>query len=383
MIIQNGCIHYGDGSVSVADIRVTDGRIAEIRKDMEIKGEETVDAHGAEVLPGFIQTLSNWGINGSWTEIRPSSQDNDEISNPITPELDVRYAFNGRAATTQQLGAFGVTVIGVGPTDNNLFGGQMAVFEVDGVNPLKMCIRSGIGMKASVTEDPKKAYGKRETAPMTKMWLFENLEQQMRKASLYKEDSAAGPDAKMAALRKVLDHKMPLFISCDDAQAIRHVLEILKPYDLSIVICNGYGLHAEDSWMLEGKTSLAVRCASYSADETAMDLDLKGIAALADQGLTVALSGVSGTLNIREDVLWLGIDMMKAIHDEKKVLEMMTLNPARLLGVDDITGSIEVGKRADLVLWSADPLKTYQAEVLRTFMGGRTIYQKGDELRCM
>ena len=161
MLIKNGRIHDGKGNIFNADIRVKDGKILKIAENLKLnKNEELVDAKGLEVFPGFIQTLSSWGINGSMTEIRPSSQDNDELSDPITPHLDVKYAFNGRAASAQQLGAFGLTCIGVTPTDNNLFGGTMAVFEVDGLNPFEMCVKDQVGMKASVRNNIKQSYGK-------------------------------------------------------------------------------------------------------------------------------------------------------------------------------------------------------------------------------
>ena len=118
-------------------------------------------------------------------------------------------------------------------------------------------------------------------------------------------------------------------------------------------------------------------------DDIAMTLDLEGIADLAKRGLPVALSGVDSSFQIREDVLWLGIAMMKQLKDESLVLPMMTSIPARLLGVDGMTGSIEEGKRADLVLWKGNPLETYQAKIITTYMGGRDIYHEGDALRCM
>ena len=196
MLIRNGRIHDGKGKVFTADLRILDGKIAEIGEQLAFsENEECIDAEGLEILPGFIQTLSFWGINGSTTEIRPSSEDNDELSDPITPHLDVRYAFNGRAATVQQLGAFGLTTVGVTPTDNNLFGGTMAGFEVDGVNPYKMCLNPYAGMKASVCKKLKDIYGKRGAAPQTKMWIFQQLAEQLRLAAEYKTGDAKAESA--------------------------------------------------------------------------------------------------------------------------------------------------------------------------------------------
>lgn len=384
MLIKNGRIHNGKGEIFSADIRIKDGKILEIGEDLKKnRNEEVVDASGLEVFPGFIQTLASWGINGSMTEIRPSSQDNDELSDPITPQLNVKYAFNGRAATAQQLGAFGLTTIGVTPTDNNLFGGTMAVFEVDGLNPFEMLVKDEVGMKASVRNSVKRAYGKRNIAPQSKMWLFQQFAEQLRKASEYKIEKGKERDMKMEALQKVLKKKLPLFVSVDTKQDALNVLEILKPYKVKAVLCNGFEIDKNCKWLIDKKVPLVVRSNSMTMDETAMNLDLSGIAKLAEKGLVVALSGVDSSWQIREDVLWLGISMMRIMKDERKVLPMMTYNPAKILSVDDITGSIEEGKRADIVLWDKNPLESFQARIMKTYMGGKLIYKKGDELRCL
>ena len=97
VLIKNGTIHNGIGSTYPGDIRIAGGCIAEVGNHLEPQANEDVfDARGMDILPGFIQTVSNWGVNGSMTEIRPSANDNDETSAPIMPELDAFYAFNGR-----------------------------------------------------------------------------------------------------------------------------------------------------------------------------------------------------------------------------------------------------------------------------------------------
>lgn len=151
MLIRNGMVHNGLGSAVQQDIRIDGGRIAELGQNLPAQaGEAIFDASSMEVLPGFVQAISHWGVNGSMQEIKPSSDDNDEKSDPVTPELDAFYAFNGRAVTAQQMGAYGVTAVGVAPTDNNLFGGKIAAFTVDGVNPYKMCLKRDIGISKFV-----------------------------------------------------------------------------------------------------------------------------------------------------------------------------------------------------------------------------------------
>ena len=216
------------------------------------------------------------------------------------------------------------------------------------------------------------------------MWIFQKLEEELRKASVYKIEDGKERDMKLEAVQKVVTGELPLFISCDNEQDIAHVKEIVEPYkDLKLVLCDGFGIKEDDTWINDGKTSLVVRSASATMDSTAMTLDLKAVAKLSEEGMPVALSGVDSGFQIREDVLWLGIAMMKVMHDETKVLPMMTSTPAKLLGVFDKTGSIEEGKRADLVIWSDNPLETYSASIEATYMNGKVIYKKGDVMRCI
>lgn len=380
MIIKNGRLHDGKGNVNERDIRILDGIIDEIGNGLEAKeGEEVVDAYGLEVLPGFVHAMTNWGINGSMTEIKPSSEDNDEISSPVTPELDVRYAFNGRAASNQKLGGFGITSVGITPTDNNLFGGQIAVFETDGVNPYKMCIKPQAGMKASLTGAVKRTYGTRQMAPMSKMWQFAEFKSWLKRAA----EDTAGTDPKLAALKKVITGEMPLFLSVDNVYDLQCALDILKNYEkVRTVVCNGYGLSGEEDWLIDGKTSLIMRFPFSTVEGEELPMNREGIAKLYEKGLPVSIGGMPAIM-AREDMLWTAIEMMKVIKDEEKVLKMMTKNPAEALGIGGLTGTLEAGKRADIVLWSGNPLTTWQARVVRTWQAGRVIYREGERLSCI
>lgn len=386
MLIKNGRIHDGLGAVKEEDLRLTDGLIQAMGRDLApLDGEEVFDAKGMEILPGFVQAISNWGVNGAIQEIRPSSNDNDERSNPIMPELDAFYAFNGRAATYQQLGAFGLTACGVAPTDNNLFGGTIAAFTTEGLNPYKMCLRRDIGMMSSVTPNLKKTYGSRQVAPQTRMWIFANFADQLHKAAEYKESADKPKDEKLSALKRVVEGELPLFVSCDSLTAVERVKQIVDAYpQLKLVLVNGFGLTGNEDWIVEKKIPLVVRTASAPMDKDAMTLDLTAIAKLAAKGAVIALSGSCGnSLNAREDLLWNSAEMMKVLHDSEAVLQMITSIPASILGIDGQTGSIRQGLRADLVIWSDNPMVTYQAHIVRTYLGGRLIYKEGDEMKCM
>lgn len=381
MLLKNAVIHDGLGNTFTGDLRIEDGQIAEVAAHIEGEG---ADLGGAHVLPGFIDTLSKWGINGTAYEIRPSSDDNDEKSDPVTPEMDVVYAFNGRAMTAQQLPAFGITACGVFPSDNNVFGGQAAAFTTDGVNGYRMCLRRGVGLKASVAKDVKRVYGGRSVLPSTRMGIFEIFRSNLRKAAEYDpEKEGVEKSDKLAAIRAAIDGEMPLFIAADDANDRQLVMDIVKPYEKMKVVFTMTSLLEESDLELNPERVAFVDAFSCSdGDPRAMHKRFDVLTGLIDKGVRVAVGAKMGHSYSREWVLWEGMELSKHIEDTEKVLSHLTIEPARMLGIDDITGSIEAGKRADIVIWSMNPLKDFRARIQQTMIAGKVVYKEGDEMKC-
>ena len=383
ILLKNGCVHNGRGQVSTTDLLIDGGKIVKIGEHLEAACADVIDAAGMHVFPGFIDPLSDWGILGPGREIRGNANDNDERSDVFTPQLDVKYAFNGRGITRQQIYAFGITAVGVAPSNNNVFGGQMAAFEVHGVNPMKMLIREKVGMKASVTEAVKEAYGSRNLAPMTKMGIFAMLKEKLAAAKDYHpEEDKVERDEKLATLKPVVDKQMPLFVSCNTPAEIRSVLRAVADYDLDLVFCGGFGVDGSLQELAEKRCGLIVANPANGFNKYTRNTDYAGIAQLAKQGATVAFSAADNGFGGREDLLWSALEMQKAIHDSETVLTMLTYNAAKLLGIEQLTGSLEEGKRADLVLWSANPITSYKGAVEMTIANGEILYRKGDVMKC-
>lgn len=383
ILLKNGCVHNGRGQVSTTDLLIDGGKIVKIGEHLEAACADVIDAAGMHVFPGFIDPLSDWGILGPGREIRGNANDNDERSDVFTPQLDVKYAFNGRGITRQQIYAFGITAVGVAPSNNNVFGGQMAAFEVHGVNPMKMLIREKVGMKASVTEAVKEAYGSRNLAPMTKMGIFAMLKEKLAAAKDYHpEEDKVERDEKLAALKPVVDKQMPLFVSCNTPAEIRSVLRAVADYDLDLVFCGGFGVDGSLQELAEKRCGLIVANPANGFNKYTRNTDYAGITQLAKQGATVAFSAADNGFGGREDLLWSALEMQKAIHDSETVLTMLTYNAAKLLGIEQLTGSLEEGKRADLVLWSANPITSYKGAVEMTIANGEILYRKGDVMKC-
>ena len=130
------------------------------------------------------------------------------------------------------------------------------------------------------------------------------------------------------------------------------------------------------------RVSFVTGFAGGDLDPRSMNRRYDVLTKLMDRGVHVAVSGMDGTSYSREWVLWEGMELTRHIADTERVLSMMTIEPARLLGIDAQTGSISVGKRADLTVFTMNPLTDFRARVVRTMIAGRTVYQEGDEIKC-
>lgn len=380
LVIRNGMVHDGLGKAEKKDVLVQNGKIAAIGTGFS--GDEVIEAEGKHVLPGFIDPLSHWGVNGNGTEIRSMGDDNDEVSAPIYPELNAVYAVNGRAMSLQQLFAFGITTVGVSPSNKTLFGGTVCAFETNGVNPYRMVVKENAAMKASVSKSVKTTF-KDKGGPQTDMRIFAMLAEQLLLASEYDPNAEnTKRDEKMLALKRLLNHELPLIVTVDTATDMHHIEKITAPYSLDVIYVNTNDVHPDDQFLVEKNRALIVPWSECDADPSTYGTDYQAISDMADKGLIVALATGADGWEGREDLLWNAADMMKAAKNPEKVLKMMTSNPAKILGIADRKGSIAVGLDADLVIWSADPLETFQAEVEETLIRGTTVFRKGDAMRC-
>ena len=379
-LIQNGIVHDGVNTAEKKDLLLEDGKI--IAVGGELSAKEIIDASNKHILPGFIDPLCHWGVNGNGTEIRSMGDDNDEASAPIYPELSALYALNGRALSLQQLYAFGITCIGVSPSNKTLFGGTVCVFETNGINPYKMVVKENAAMKASVCQEVKTTF-KEKGGPQTDMKIFSMLEEQLRLAKEYDPEAKdAKRDEKMLALKRLLNHELPLIVTTDTATDIRHVEKIIAPYHLEVIYVNTNDIHMDDSFLADQKRTLILPWNECDAQPKTYGTDYDAIYALSKQGMNVALATGANGWQGREDLLWNAADMMKSAKDSDHVLKMLTVNPAKLLGIADRKGCLLSGYDGDLVIWSDDPLLTFQAEIEQTLIQGHAVYRKGDDMRC-
>ncbi|NLW23379.1 MAG: amidohydrolase family protein [Tissierellia bacterium] len=376
LLIKNGTVHVGNGKVlENHDILIKNGKISRIGKGLDCQEAKIIDAQYKHVFPGFIDPVSSYGC----TDITFSLKDHDEISNPVTPELKIKYAFNHGEILVEELYKVGITSIGAAPGNKNIIGGQMAAYRTWGLNSGKMLMKEPVGLKGSVIRNVKETYGKRNISPMTRMGIFNELEKFL---SFNEKESQGEVDWKTAEIRgiltKLLEKEIPLFITANTSTEINALLDVTKEYDINLVIVGAYQAHRCLESIKERNISVVIGEQTDYTAKNYNDTDLYRIAQLQKEGNLVSFTltsnyGPEGKIKY----LWNAIEFYKVGVDSEEIVKMMTSNPAKMLGIDDILGTIEEGKLADLVIYSNNPIEYYKSKPLYTIVGGEIVYQEG------
>ena len=382
LVIKDGCVHNGRGKVERVDIAIDGGKIVQIGSNILSADADIINAAGLDVFPGFVDAQNAWGIIGpGW-----SGDDRSEDYDPLTPEMNVVYAFDQDGMNFQRVYTYGVTSACVAPSPKNMLRGQAAVFKTRGHSPYEMLVKEGVAMTASVTKAVKDNYGKRSglpMAPMTRMGIFSLLTGKLEKAKRY-DQAKDGYDAGCIALKKVLSGEMPLFINCATRAEINSVFNALKPYDgIRIVLTGAFGLDADMPQIKDGSIPVIMGDHTEAYNNANYVTEFDRIIPLMEAGLPIAISCCGDdTASGRESLLWNALLWRRRGLSAEKALECISYIPAKILGVEDRIGSIEQGKDADITIWSKNPFESYEARIIHALISGKDAFRKEETPSC-
>lgn len=380
MIIKNGNVHDGRGGVQkCVDILIENGKITKIGKNISAQGD-VVDATGKEVLPGFIDMLTVNGATGpGWGE-----HDLCEHTNPVTPEMNVVYAFDHDGMNFQQMYKYATTAAGVTPSVGNVMGGSGAVFKTYGRNPYDMLVRENAFAVASITAETKNAYAPKNLMPMTKMGAFALLIDALKKAEKYIEDGDKHDfDPKSESLVAVIRGEKPLFINCGTKSEINAIAHAFAQWKKIKIVLTG-AFEIDDTMdILKNASGIAMGDLTNTMSKLNSHVNFTAVKKIAESGVPVAIScGGDNIASGKESLLWNAILWYKNGFDSEQVIKMITSVPAEMLGVSDTIGSIEVGKAADIAIWSANPIETYGAHLDAVFANGENLFETERYVSC-
>ena len=379
MIIKNGSVNDAvNREAYVADIRITDGKIAEIGRDLTVnEGEEVIDATGLNVYPGFVEAHCHLGLDGYG--IGFEGADYNEPGDIRTPHLRSEDSFNPLDPTVRSAARGGVTSVATGQGSANAIGGTWIAVKTVGNCVDDMIIKTPVAMKCALGENPKRCYREKgnaarmSTASVIRNMLFKAREY-LNKKEKAGDDIFKQPafDFKCEAMIPVLKKEIPLKIHAHQANDILTAIRLAKEFDVNLTIEHVTEGHLIADKLAEYSYPLAVGPSLTHASK--FELQNKswttpGI--LAAKGCQVSI--VTDSPVIPQEYLPLCAGLaVKAGMDPFEALKAITINPAKQIGISDRVGSIEIGKDADIVITDGDPMVSSTA-IKKVFINGEAV----------
>lgn len=360
ILITNGRVLSPTGEwVDGQDIVIEGGKVrAVMRGAGRPAGAQVIDASGKWVSPGLIDVHTHLGVHE--LGVGREGADFNETSSPVTPEVRAIDGINPFDTGFQDAVRAGVTTVQVMPGSANVIGGEMAVLKTHGRVVDEMVVRAPSGMKAAFGENPKRVYGGKDKAPVTRMGVAALFRQQLMKAQDYlrqrEQGQVATRDLGLENLAKVLRGEIPLRVHAHRADDIATVLRLAREFGVTLTI-----EHCTEGHLIADRIAEAgvrVSVGPTMSSRSKVELANKGwhtVAALARAGVPVSITTDHPVVAI-DYLLTAVVHAVRHGLDERTAWQAVTINAAHHLGVADRVGSLEAGKDADVVIWSGDPL---------------------------
>lgn len=382
--ITGGYVVPIDGEPIVrGTVLIDNGEIRAVGPYAEVdipEGARRIDADGMWALPGFVEAHAHLGIEEEgegW-----AGDDLNETSAPNAARLRARDAINPADTGFTDALSGGVTTALIMPGSANPIGGQIVAVKCWGRTVDEMVLRDPVGVKSALGENPKRVYGDQKKLPSTRMGVAAVIREAFESAQDYrtKRDRAEANgshldrDPTLDVLVRVLDGELPLFQHAHRADDIATGLRLAEEFGYRLVINHGTEAHLlADLLARRGVPVISGPLCSARSKVELRHRTPRSPGILARAGVQVAIStdhaGVPINLLAHQATL-----AIKEGLDRETTLRSITINPARMLGLDDRVGALRSGLDGDVVLWSGDPLDV-MSRALRVFIGGREVYR--------
>ena len=376
-VIKNALVYtMREAGVVKADILVKDGKIAAIGENLS--AETVIDAAGKVVTPGFVDAHSHIG---GIADLTPLGEDLNEITNPLTPELDAYYGINPKDRCFGYAIEQGITTSCLIPGSANVVCGWGMAYKSAGDHRL---LKDAVALKAAMGINPKGCYAAKKMAPMTRMAIANLMKKYLRDVKDYMaKKAAAGDDAtKLPPYDLGLEHGIPVIEKKIPLKVHSYMhdmmtlLEIAKEFDILVTMDHAQGASDFADELADPHVKGVIfgpTCEPLFPGEGGK-LDYECCKMLDDRGVTVAVMTDGPVTTINMLLYEIGEAVRKGM-DPVRALGMVTVNAAKILGIEDRVGSLAVGMDADILVWSALPSLAADAVLERVIIDGKTVFE--------
>ena len=371
-VIENGYISFDESS----------GKIIEVSAGRPNSDGKIIDGNGFVAAPGFIDGHTHLGLIES--SLTFEGDDCNETGEPCEPGLRALDGINPFDSYFDEARAAGVTTVAVAPGSANPIGGQICVIKTSGRRVDNMLVQDAAAMKFALGENPKSVYHGKNQSPETRMATAAMIREMLIKASKYNEkmkEYSSGDaecdepeyDMKNEALAKVLDREMKAHFHAHRADDIFTAMRIANEFSLDYIIVHcTEGYKIADELAAEGVGAFVGPnlCDRSKPELAGLTFDNPRI--LAENGVLFALTTDHPVIPINYLPLCASLAEKNGLsHNE--ALKSVTVNPAKLLGIEDRVGSIKAGLDADIVLFDGEPLN-FDSHVKSVYINGKIVY---------
>lgn len=387
-VITNATVHVGNGQVlENASIVITNGKIAAVGRNVTAPaGATTVNANGKHVYPGLILPASNLGLMET-PSVRATS-DVREIGE-LNPNIRSIVAYNTDSKIINTLRSNGILMANIVP-EGGLLSGASSVVQLDAWNWEDAAYKTDAGIHFNMPALIARPRGfggfggggggggpqQTQVDPVK-----EGLEQVDRIKSFFAEakaynsvDKHDATNLKLAAVRGLFDKSQKLYVHANTVKQILVALDFVREFGFDMVIVGG-----SDSWqiadLLKQHNVSVILNQPHSLptlEDDDVDQPYKTAAMLQKAGVLFSINDEDGQTRGRNLAFNAGTAAAYGLTREQ-ALQAITLNAAKVLGVADRTGSIEVGKDANIIISEGDILDMRTSNVTDAFIQGRKI----------
>lgn len=386
MYILGGVIKtMAGGDIADGCIHIVNGKIAEIGRRDEVllhpaDDERVIEVKNGIIMPGLIEAHCHMGI----TEEKKGMEGDDcnENVNPITPYLRGIDAINTMDAAFDDAVRAGITSAMIGPGSSNVVGGQFVFLKTKGRRVDDLVVKAPAAMKVAFGENPKVNFSGQGKSPSTRMAIAAMLRRELTRAVNYAESRKKAEesgecfetDFDLECWLPVLAGEIPLKAHVHRVDDIFTAIRIAKEFHLRMTLdhCSEGHLIAEELATEDFPAIVGPDLASRSKIEV-QNMAFKTVGILNEAGVMTAITTDHPVSLIQSLPLCAGLAVKAGLKLEEGY-KAITIYPATICGVADRLGSLEVGKDADIAIFSGNPMEVF-TETLYTIIDGKIVYE--------
>lgn len=386
LVLKNGNVMTMAGPAFVGDVAIENGKIVAVGQSLSYSDAEVRDVTGMTVMPGIVDPHCHIGM---WEDAMGfEGADGNECTNPITPELRAIDAINPYDRCFEEAAAGGVTTCVTGPGSANVIGGQFVAIKTYGDSVEDMVLRFPVAVKAAFGENPKRVYNGKNQTPSTRMATAALMRKALVEAQEYNEKLEKGkadpekmPERNLGKeiLARVIRRELPMKIHAHRADDILTAIRICREFKLRYTLD-----HCTEGYLITDKLkeALSEDCEGIIVGPLLTDrskIELKNLSFKAPKVLEQA--GIEYAMMTDHPVTpeqYLPICTAIAVREgasEEGALKAITINAAKITGIADRVGSIEVGKDADIAVFSGHPFD-FRSRCVLTLVNGKVAHEE-------